>query len=57
MEESQPRAEPPAEPPADLDPSKVITIKLRLPDGQGLQRRFLRTNTFGDIMKFIRKES
>ena len=46
----------PDEPGDDADPAQVVNIQLRMPDGQRLQRKFLRTNTLGDIMNFIRKE-
>jgi hypothetical protein len=45
----------PDEPPAGTDAALVVDIQLRMPDGSKLQRKFLRTNTLGDVFSFIRK--
>ena len=45
----------PDEPGADADPAQVVNIQLRMPDGTKLVRKFLRSNTIGDIMNFVKK--
>mmetsp|Transcript_19597 Transcript_19597/g.30185 ORF Transcript_19597/g.30185 Transcript_19597/m.30185 type:complete len:121 (-) Transcript_19597:26-388(-) len=45
----------PDEPAADADPASVVNLQLRLPDGSKLQRKFLRTNTLGDVFNFVKK--
>ena len=38
------------EPSDDVDASLVVVLQLRMPNGSKLQRKFLRTNTFGDVI-------
>ena len=45
----------PDEPAASEDPANVVNIQLRMPDGSRLTRKFLRSNTLGDIMNFVKK--
>ena len=46
----------PDEPPANTDPAQVVDMQLRMPDGSKLQRKFLRSNTLGDIFNFVKKQ-
>ena len=45
----------PDEPSADTDPAQVVDMQLRMPDGSKLQRKFLRSNTLGDVFNFVKK--
>lgn len=45
----------PDEPGPDVDPAQVVNIQLRMPDGSKLMRKFMRSNTIGDIMNFVKK--
>jgi len=43
----------PDEPSADSD--AAVNIQLRMPDGTRLQRRFLKSNTIGHLINFVKK--
>ena len=43
----------PDEPATETD--GAINIQMRMPDGSKLQRRFLKSNTIGDLMNFVKK--
>ena len=45
----------PEEPPAEADPATFTSVQLRMPDGSKLQRRFLKTDTIGAMMNFVKK--
>ena len=45
----------PDEPPANADPNTITTLQIRCPDGSRLMRRFMRTNTVGDVINFVKK--
>ena len=47
----------PNEPPADADPSIVVVVQLRCPDGSKLHRRFFKDTTrVQDLINFYRHE-
>lgn len=48
------KLEVPVEPSSDAE--GVVNLQLRLPDGSKLTRRFLRSNTIGHVINFVKKE-
>ncbi|ETO11284.1 hypothetical protein RFI_26093, partial [Reticulomyxa filosa] len=47
----------PTEPDNTVDPSKICEIRLGLPNGQILVRKFLKENTVGDVIHFVKSQT
>ena len=55
MEQEAAALDVPDEPPEGADPSTIVSLQIRMPDGSKLQRRFARENKIQDIVNYIKK--
>ena len=57
MEEEASRIVVPEEPSNETDPSQVVNILFRLPDGKKFQRKFSVDNKVEEVINYLKKES